>query len=85
MRNHVREQIVKMTAAEMRRLPIDIPLCLREIRKVRGFRQDEIADVLGRHVGSYAKLENDASLKVCDMIKLCDFYGVTPNQLLGWR
>jgi len=77
---------MKMTAAEMRRLPIDIPLCLSEIRKVRGFRQDEIADVLGRHVGSYAHLEDSAtSLKVCDMIKLCDFYGVTPNQLLGWR
>jgi transcriptional regulator with XRE-family HTH domain len=86
MRNHLREQIMKMTAADMERPPINIGECLREIRKVRGFRQDEIAAVLHRHINTYASVENNESaLKVPDMLKLCKFYSVSPNDLLGWR
>jgi transcriptional regulator with XRE-family HTH domain len=84
MRQHLRDQLAKMEIID--RPVIDIQACLREIRKVRGFRQDEIADVIHKAVITYSKIETGESpLKVRDMLKLCDFYRVSPNDLLGWR
>ena len=72
--------------AEMTEHNIDLTVCLREIREVRGFSRDDMARVLGVHVSTYEHFETGKTpMKVCHMLRLCDFYGISPNDFLGWR
>ena len=57
---------------------------LEELRKERNLYQKEVADYLGVERTTYNKLETgETALKGDPIIKLCKFYGVTSDYLLG--
>lgn len=81
------ERMMHMAACAIaaERKAVDVSACLREIREVRGFSMDDIAKMLCIHRVTYHYIEiGKTQLKVRHMLMLCDFYCVTPNDLLGW-
>lgn len=81
-----RERLMHMTALSIEMEKIDVPTCIREIREVRGFSRDDVADVLCIQRATYDYIERgDTQLKVRHLLKLCEFYNVSPNDFLGWR
>lgn len=59
---------------------------LKELRESRGFTQQYVADYVDLSQAQYNKYENCKSiLKVNQLVKLCDLYNVSPNELLGWN
>lgn len=76
-----RERLAQMTEHD-----IDLTVCLREIRTVRGFSRDDVAKVLGVHPSTYEHFETGKTpLKVSHVLRLCDFYEISPSDFLGWR
>lgn len=56
----------------------------KELRIDRDFKQREIANLLGISQPSYADLENEVTMLTADyIIKLCKFYNVSADYLLG--
>lgn len=81
-----RERVMNMTAISMEMEKIDPSARMKEIREVRGFSRDDIADVLCIQRATYNYIERgDTQLKVRHLLKLCKFYNVSPNDFLGWR
>ena len=57
---------------------------LKELREDRGIRQQDVADALGVHFTTVSKYEIGTNDLPTEMIaKLCRFYGVTADYLLG--
>lgn len=75
-----------MTAIGIEMEKIDLPKCMRELREVRGFKMIDIAEVLNMTDTAYSQLERGATqMKVWQLVRLCQFYGMTPVEFLGWR
>lgn len=56
------------------------------LRLDRDLKQEDIAKVLNRSRSAYANLENKRyKFTVEDIIKLCEFYNVSPEYLLGFK
>ena len=55
------------------------------LREDRDLTQAQIASYLGRSQQGYAHIENRrAKLTIEDMMKLCEFYNVCPEYVLGY-
>lgn len=55
------------------------------LRQDRDLKQKDIAKVLNRSRSSYANLENQRyKFNVDDIIKLCEYYNVGPEYVLGF-
>ena len=58
---------------------------IRMLRLMRGYTQQDIADKLGKTTNAISNWElGNTSPSVDDMVALCEFLKVTPNQLCGW-
>lgn len=57
---------------------------LRDIREDHDLSQAQVGAVLHKSQQGYSHIENGrAELKIDDLKKLCDFYGVTADYLIG--
>ncbi len=57
---------------------------IRDLREDRDKTQQEIADVLGTSQTMYARYERGANeLPIRHLLKLCDYYGVSADYILG--
>lgn len=75
-----------MTAIGMEMQKIDLPTCMRELREVRGFKMIDIAELLNMTDTAYSQLERGfTQMKVHQLVRLCQFYEMTPDEFLGWR
>ena len=64
--------------------------CMDYIKRIRDLREDhdktqqEIAEVLGTSQTMYARYERGANeLPIHHLVKLCDYYGVSADYMLG--
>ena len=56
------------------------------LRKKRGLDQSDVADYLGITRGAYGMYEiGPRKIDVDTLVKLCRFFEVTPNQVLGFE
>ncbi len=57
---------------------------MRSLREDRDLTQRQMAGVINKSQQGYSHIENGrAELKIEDLIKLCDYYGVTADYLIG--
>ena len=57
---------------------------LRELREDRDLSQAQVGKLLNKSQQGYAHLENgNARFTIDDLIKLCEFYGVSSDYILG--
>ena len=57
---------------------------LTNLRIDRDIKQKEVADILGIQQSAYSKYgKRRAKLQVDDLIKLCEFYNVSADEILG--
>ena len=57
---------------------------LTNLRIDRDIKQKEVADILGIQQSAYSKYEKRcAKLQIEDLIKLCEFYNVSADVILG--
>jgi transcriptional regulator with XRE-family HTH domain len=65
---------------------MDVVLKLRELRRLRGMTQKEVAEVAGvgeKTVSSFETGERIMSLKLSQLLQLLSAYDVTPAQFFG--
>lgn len=56
----------------------------REVRESHGYRQDDVADVIGVSRSTYSLMEaGKRGISTDKLIKLADFYKCTTDELLG--
>lgn len=57
---------------------------LRDLREDHDLSQAELGKVINKSQQGYSHIENGrAELKIEDLIKLCDYYGVTADYMIG--
>ncbi len=57
---------------------------MRSLREDRDLTQAQVAKILQKSQQGYNHIEiGRAELKIDDLIRLCDFYGVTADYLIG--
>lgn len=57
---------------------------MRSLREDRDLTQAQVATILQKSQQGYNHIEiGRAELKIDDLIRLCDFYGVTADYLIG--
>ena len=57
---------------------------LRNLREDHDLSQAELGKVINKSQQGYSHIENGrAELKIDDLIKLCDYYGVTADYMIG--
>lgn len=57
---------------------------LRNLREDHDLSQTELGKVINKSQQGYSHIENGrAELKIEDLIKLCDYYGVTADYMIG--
>lgn len=57
---------------------------MRSLREDRDLTQAQVATILQKTQQGYNHIEiGRAELKIDDLIRLCDFYGVTADYLIG--
>ena len=57
---------------------------MRNLREDRDLTQKEIAKVINKSQQGYSHIEEGrAELKIDDLIKLCKFYGVSADYMIG--
>lgn len=57
---------------------------LRELREDRDLSQAQVGELLNKSQQGYAHLENGkARFTIDDLIKLCKFYGISSDYILG--
>lgn len=57
---------------------------LRELREDRDYTQSRIGEVLGKSQQGYNHIEaGRAELKIDDLIKLCQFYDLSADYIIG--
>ena len=57
---------------------------LRNLQEDHDLSQAELGKVINKSQQGYSHIENGrAELKIEDLIKLCDYYGVTADYMIG--
>ena len=57
---------------------------MRALREDRDLTQSQVAEVINKSQQGYNHIEmGRAELKIEDLIKLCDFYGVSADYFIG--
>ncbi len=60
------------------------PLIIRELREDRDFSQADVAKILNTTQQMYSRYENGTcEMPIRHLIKLCDFYNVSADYVLG--
>ena len=73
--------IKKMTG---RCVVVDYRIRLRNIREDRDYTQAQIGKILNKSQQGYNHIEaGRAELKIEDLVRLCKFYGVSADYLIG--
>lgn len=63
---------------------VDYRQRIRDVREDRDLTQAQVGQVLGLSQQGYNHIENGrAELKIQDLIKLCRFYGLSADYLIG--
>ena len=59
---------------------------MRELREERGLTQAELAALINKSQQGYNHIEmGRAELKIDDLVKLCRFYGVSADYMIGLK
>ena len=59
---------------------------LREIREDRDLSQEEVGKVINKSQQGYSHIENGrAELKIDDLIRLCRFYNLSADYVIGLK
>lgn len=67
-------------------MAVEIARRLRDARRYLRLRQQTVADYMGMKRQSYAAIENNSrSLQALEMVRLCNLFRITPDELLGFR
>lgn len=57
---------------------------MRALREDRDLKQKDVAKVINKSQQGYSHIEEGrAELKIDDLIRLCDFYGVSSDFMIG--
>ena len=67
---------------------MDIVLKLRELRRLRGMTQKEVAELAGigeKTVSSFETGDRITSIKVSQLLQLLSAYDMTPGEFFGYR
>ena len=57
---------------------------LKNVREDRDFTQKQIGEILNKSQQGYSHIESGrAELKIDDLKKLCEFYGLSADYLIG--
>ena len=57
---------------------------MRNLREDRDLTQREVAEVINKSQQGYSHIEDGrAELKIDDLVRLCKFYGVSADYLVG--
>ena len=57
---------------------------LRALREDRDLSQAELGEILNKSQQGYSHIENGrAELKIDDLARLCEFYGVSADYIIG--
>ena len=57
---------------------------MRALREDRDLKQREVAKIINKSQQGYSHIEDGrAELKIEDLIKLCEFYGVSADYFIG--
>lgn len=57
---------------------------LRELREDRDYTQSQIGEILGKSQQGYNHIETGrAELKIDDLVKLCQFYDLSADYMIG--
>ena len=63
---------------------MDYRMRMRELREERGLTQTEVAALIHKSQQGYNHIEmGRAELKIDDLVKLCRFYGVSADYMIG--
>ena len=63
---------------------MDYRIRMRNLREDRDLKQKEVAKVINKSQQGYSHIEEGrAELKIDDLIKLCRFYGVSADYMIG--
>lgn len=63
---------------------MDYRTIMRELREERGLTQAELASLINKSQQGYNHIEmGRAELKIDDLVKLCRFYGVSADYMVG--
>ena len=63
---------------------MDYRMRMRHLREDRDLTQREVARVINKSQQGYSHIEDGrAELKIDDLIKLCEFYGVSADYFIG--
>jgi transcriptional regulator with XRE-family HTH domain len=64
----------------------DLGKRIRELREDQGRKQSEVAELIGISQGQYSKIERGIhSPSFNKLVEICDYLGVTPNDLLDYQ
>ena len=60
---------------------------IRQFRKAKGLTQKEFGNLIGQSKQTVWKYEHGAvvNIKYSTIIKMCQVFGCSPNELLGWE
>ena len=76
--------IISYCYLDLRRTVVDYRDRLRTIREDRDFTQAQIGKLLNKSQQGYNHIEaGRAELKIEDLVKLCRFYGVSADYIIG--
>ena len=63
----------------------DLPIKLRTLREIQGYKQDFVGKHLGMSQTGYSKIENgEVDLGIKQLQKLAELYNTSPAQILDW-
>lgn len=73
-----------MTSRVNRRNDVDYRKRLRDVREDRDLTQAALGEILGKSQQGYNHIEaGRAELKIDDLVKLCRFYNLSADYLIG--
>ena len=55
----------------------------RELRFSEGLTQSEVCENVNLHPNTIARMENGHNMTLLSLFALCDFYGVTLNEIIN--
>lgn len=75
--------MMKEISEENRKRLEAIALYFRELRFSEGLTQAEVSVNVNLHQNTIARIENGYNMNLISLFELCDFYGVTVNEIIN--
>lgn len=65
---------------------MNVGIKIRNLRKSFGYNQEIVARQLGKSRVTITNIENNRqSISIEDLLRLCRFFKITPNDFLDWK